>query len=184
MAAVLAPSLAAAVGELPLLQPTRDVSVVYRTTSDTPIGGVPAPHPDKIAFAYSAALGRMRIDAGSDDYAIVDRRADRTYVVLRKHRSYIVERAISAATPAFLLRETGRFVRAGEDIVAGFPCTVWQIDNQGWKATACVSGDGVLLRHIDKGTGFGTTTIEAISVVYAAQPDVLFEPPAGFRRLN
>ena len=182
----LAPALttSAAAGEHPLFAPARDVAVVYRLASDTPTGGVPAPRPDTMTFAYSARIGRMRVDAGVNDYTITDRGAGWTYVVLRAQRSYLVERADSAATPAFLLSENATYTRVGDDMVAGLPCTVWRIARQGWEAMGCVSSDGVILRHVSQISGGGTASIEAISVVYSVRPPALFEPPSGFQRLE
>ena len=175
---------AAASGDHPLYAPARDVVVVYRVTSDTATGGAPVPRPDRMTFAYSGQSGRMRLDTGEDTYTIIDRGADRLYLVSPARRTVWVQRAISSGTPEFLMRDGATYIWAGSATIAGLPCTVWRIRGDGREATGCVTPDGVVTRYVTDGAGLTQTSVEAISVVYETTPAARFEPPPGYQGLE
>jgi hypothetical protein len=182
--AVAVTACVAASGDHPPYVPTRDVVVVYRMVSDTAIGGIPVPQSDRITFAYSSQSGRMRVDTGEDDYTIIDRGADRLYVVSPARRAVRVQRAVSSGTPEFLMRDGATYKRAGSETIAGLPCTVWRIQRDEPEATSCVTLDGVVTRYVTNDPGLTHTSVEALSVVYVATPAVRFEPPPGYQGME
>ena len=71
--------------------------------------------------------------------------------------------------------------RAGEDRVAGEPCTVWQAGPAGRRTALCVTEDGVLLRSVTPLSWGGENRMEAVSVRYGPQDPARFRVPAGYR---
>ena len=83
-----------------------------------------------------------------------------------------------------MLNSSMRYVRQGQDSVAGVPCTVWSVSSAQVTGSACVTEDGVLLRGDGTAQNGGRTTLVASEVRYDYQPPGLFEPPAGYQKMD
>jgi hypothetical protein len=174
----LVPFWPAMAQERPPDVPTRDVSVTYQVQGGQPGGG-----PQTIRMTYKAAGDKMRIDEDHVESTIMDGSARRTLVLNNQQRIYFQvpydpEQERGAMPPGL------NFSRAGNDTVAGLPCTVWRAQQGSNSSTACLTADGVMLRTEEPGPGGAAQRMVATSVDYAPQPDGLFVPPAGYRRVQ
>lgn len=174
----LAPFWPAAAQDRPPDVPTRDVSVTYQIQGGQPGGG-----PQTIRMSYKVAGDKMRIDEGQVESTIMDGSAKRTLVLNNQQRTYFQvpfdpQQERGAMPPGLT------FTRAGNETVAGQPCTVWRAQEGSNSSTACLTGDGVMLRTEQPGPGNATQRMTATSVDYSPQSDGLFAPPAGFRRVQ
>jgi len=179
--AVIAWSGLAAAQEHPPLAPAKDVIVEYHFKA-APAG---APAQEGQSRISTAAEGkRLRIEgfvpAG---YMIVDRVNVRTIVVTDAQRQYIEMPFDPARSGPLMLRENMKFTRKGSDTIAGARCTVWDIQSEQGSGTACITDDGVLLRADTNGRN-GELQMTATSVKYGALADSLFQPPAGYQKMQ
>jgi hypothetical protein len=123
-------------------------------------------------------------------YLLVDRRAGRAFMVSEAGRAVLELPAGGAAAPGGGPRPyspDARFAREGSDRVAGTPCTVWRIEDQGVRVRACITADGVLLRARDMGGPGGDAAgadREAVRVDYGGQDPARFRPPPGFQTMR
>lgn len=84
----------------------------------------------------------------------------------------------------YLFNARMTYTHRGEARIAGQSCTEWDIKApQGRTAHACITTDGLVLRGEGNDPQYGSGRIEALSVIYAPQPDSLFRTPAGYQRL-
>jgi hypothetical protein len=175
-----APVWPAAAQDRPPDVPTRDVTATYRVE-----GGAPNSGPQTIKMSYKANGDRMRVDEDHVSYTIMDGTTKRTYMVSTPERSYMEAPFDPQAERGFVPPGL-KFSREGTDTVAGLPCTVWKAQMQNNTSTACITADGVMLRAEQGGGAPGEPAqrIVAVSVDYSPQPDSLFVPPAGFRRVQ
>ncbi len=152
--------------ERPALVPTRDVDVTYRSQpGDTPV---------EQRSRFSAAAQRTRLDLPTPGlFSIMDYRTSvLSLVSVADRRVLETKRAPGAA---------GGYVRRGEDVVAGLPCTEWEIrDSVGQPAITCVTADGVMLRARRGAQVLAVAT----RVAYGPQDGALFDVPAGFERVQ
>lgn len=175
----LAPVWPAAAQDRPPDVPTRDVTATYRIE-----GGAPNSGPQTIRMSYKADGDRMRVDEDHVDYTIMDGTTKRSYMVMSQNRTYMEQPFDPQAERGFIPPGL-KFSREGTDTVAGLPCTIWKAQMQNNSSTACITSDGVMLRaEQGGGPGGATQRIVAVSVDYSPQPDSLFVPPAGFKRVQ
>jgi hypothetical protein len=168
----LAWPLGAVAGEMPAVQPLRDVDVTYR---------VPVPGPGNVSLLqrlrWSAAQHAQRVDLPTSGQWMVLDFATHRMLLVRDAEHGVLD--LPAPPSAGQLGAGAGFTRQGADSVAGFACTDWQVtDTRGQQTLACYTADGVLLRA----TAGARILMQAISVTYAAQPADLFQPPAGYAR--
>jgi len=166
-------SASPALADQPLLRPSRDVDLTYRS---------PAPRGGEVEqrVRWLAAAQTMRIDpSGSGLHVIIDYVARRMSVVRDAARS-----VVDMTAPDSMAAMTGggtasSFVRRGEATVAGQACTEWQTqDREARPALVCITGDGVLLRAAAE----GQVVVSAVSVRYGPQDPVEFRVPADYAR--
>ena len=168
--------------EHPPYLPTRDVSVTYRIQADGMPGGE-GPH--NVKLSYLAATGRARIEqSDGPGYLIVDRAAGHAVMVMEPMQIYIDMPFDARTGSALLLNDRMRFTRAGSDRVAALPCTLWDVASDKTKARLCITDDGVILSGEGSDPIRGAGRMTATSVSYAALPAALFNPPAGFHRMD
>jgi len=174
----LAPFWPAMAQERPPDVPTRDVSVTYQIQGGQPGGG-----PQTIRMTYKVAGDKMRIDEDHVESTIMDGTTKRTLVLNNEQRTYF-------QVPYDPQQERGAmppglsFSRGGSQTVAGQACTIWRAQEGGNSSTACLTADGVMLSSEQPGEpGGAAQRMVATSVDYSAQPDSLFVPPAGYRRV-
>jgi hypothetical protein len=160
------PTAVAIADDRPALVPTRDVDVTYRSQP----GDVPVEQRSR----FSAAAQRTRLDLPTPGlFSIMDYRNSVLSLVSVGDRQ-VLETKRAAAAP-------GAYMRRGEDVVAGLPCTEWEMrDSVGQPAITCVTPDGVMLRARRGAQLLAVAT----SVVYAPQQAALFEVPPGFERVQ
>lgn len=162
--------------DAPLLIPTRDVAVTYRTEQGGRIL--------EQRMRWSAAARRMRVDPPTPGtFLLVDYAAHRMDVVRDAERSFIEMDAPATmpglGAPGLGAPGEGRYARGAEAAVAGIACTEWSTrDPQGREATVCVTSDGVLLRvSLD-----ARVLAAAVRIDYSPQDAALFRVPAGYAR--
>ena len=148
----------------PLLLPTRDVDVTYRSDQ----GGQLIEQRSR----FSAAAQRMRVDLPTPGlYTIMDYRSRRMLFVSDPDRAAI------ETQPGLPEQGPSAYTRHGQDRVAGLDCTDWQAPGPQTAATfACFTADGVMLRARQG----GRVLAQATRVAYAPQPAALFSAPPGY----
>jgi hypothetical protein len=173
----VAPGLAAA-DEHPPLAAARDATVLYRAQGPR----------DQAATSVCVHVsgGKLRVEPASlPGYVIVDRGADRVLMVMRQPHVYFETPARSDLVRDFLPSERMRFARKGSERVAGLSCTVWDVRApEGRTGSVCVTADGIVLRGQGHDPQYGSGSVEAVSVTYAPQPASLFQPPAGYLKMD
>ncbi len=159
----------------PPLKPTRDATVTYRTLGRD--AGVKS-----MRISQAAGLPVMRVEADQmPGYALVNREAGRTTVVMAEQKTYMDVAAERMPAQARQLPDKdSRYTRKGTDTVAGTKCNVWDYSNPRGAGTACITAEGILLRALG-GDGSG---IEATAISYTAMPTAAYYPPAGFQRMD
>jgi hypothetical protein len=180
IAGTLAASGAAQAQDHPVFLPTRDVAVTYQ------LSGGPGGPAQTTHMYYSAAANKLRIDTPGDaGFTILDRNAGQRIMVMNTERSYAAIPLDPGTESGFILNSTMTYRRQGPGSVAGIPCTNWSVSSPHATGQACVTNDGVLLSGSGhQADGGGDTSLVASNVDYAPQPTTLFEPPAGFRKLD
>ena len=179
--AVLAGATPALADDHPLIRPSRDVAVEYRST-----GGpqAPAMEPGKVVtMRFASKTGRIRIEgANGRGYAILDIDSGRMTMVMVEQHMYIEQPADPGMTAMFQARNTA-FTKTGTDTVAGVSCTTYEASINDRKGEVCLTGDGVLLRA-RSGEPDRHRELEAVKVTYGDQPDYMFEAPTGFQKMD
>lgn len=162
----------AAAQNVPRVQPSRDVDVVYAITG--PHGLLPQ------RLRWGVAQGVLRIDPPSPGlFAVIDIKAGRISTV-READHTVFETTMPAQSLPGVLPQ-GRFVRQDSASVAGLACTNWQTeDAAGQTVVACLTEDGVLLRAASP----ATTLLEAVEVTYGTLPEAVFRIPADYRKIT
>lgn len=175
--AVVTPGLAQA-SEHPPLTPTREATVLYRAQGPR--------DREPISVRVHVSGGKIRVEPASlPGYLIVDRDAGRVLVVMRQPHVYFETPAQSEMVRDFLPSERMRFTRKGSERVAGLSCTVWDVQApEGRSGQVCVTADGIVLRGQGRDPQYGSGSVEAVSVTYGPQSAGLFQPPAGYLRMD
>lgn len=167
-------TFAAAAQGRPRLEPTRDVTVTYRTTTA-------GQRESRLQGAFLVAERLLRVDLPDRGWGLYDRRSGRVRVVLEQLRAVMDVPGDELAAMGIPLDPgaDGRFVREGESRVAGFPCTNWRYEEGERSGLACLTADGVLLRGEGR-SGNQHGGIEAVEVRYGAQDPARFRLPQGY----
>ena len=178
LAVAIAPALAE---DRPLVRPSRDVTVEYRS-SGTPQGPA-AQTSHEVTMRFASKSGLIRIDGPNRrGYAILDINAGRMMVVMTERRMYMEQPAEPSMTAMFQAANTA-FTRTGTDTVAGVACTTDDARINDRRGHVCLTDDGVLLRARSDDPD-RRRELEAVTVTYGDQPAALFAPPAGFQKLD
>lgn len=164
----------------PVLKPQRDVMVEYRAS-----GSALGPAGDGTMIMYFGGKGaRMRIEPPNmQGYMIVEPDAGRATVVMPAQRVFMPLPNGGAGLPPMPVAGKGTYRQTGTDTISGLACTVFKTSGTSHDGQVCLTADGVLLRGVTVENGT-PQTMEAIKVTYAPQPASLFEPPAGFLKLD
>ncbi|MBK1662389.1 hypothetical protein [Paracraurococcus ruber] len=170
----------AAAQDRPSFQPARDVAIAYRVTAGPAAGR-------ELRMAWLAAARKLRVDLpGEAGWTVVDQAAQRVFLVLDQQR-VAVELPAGGGPGGFNLPlqppDSARFTRAGQERVAGLPCTLWRYADGPTQGEACITADGVMLRSRG-GQGERGGAVEAVAVDYAPQDAARFQPPAGYRTMQ
>ncbi|MGH7103157.1 MAG: hypothetical protein ACREFJ_12245 [Acetobacteraceae bacterium] len=165
----------------PPLTPTRDVAVTYQAKD--PQGAVKVVH-----MNFDAAGRRLHIDVvGLPGFQVIDRKAHVLISVLYSERMYI-ERPLPPEVGNLMDRSPNMHMTRGTTAtVAGHPCTDWSVPTgpNSPDLVACITADGVVLRAAPAGgPNGGAPDLEATEIVYGPQPESLFVPPSGFKRIE
>ncbi len=181
----LALVFAGGAGPSPPLLPQRDVTVTYVFAGTAlPSGGT-----RKARITYADDGQRVRIDyyrwaeAKQPFQTIIDDRiAKRLISANLETRTYTERPPAADDRPGVFLTASMRFTRKGAATVVGLGCTEWAMvaENAKDNGTACVTGDGVMLRLW--ATDPVQASITATEVHYGAAPAGSFAPPFGFER--
>ena len=177
----------------PKLHPTRDVEVEYRTTGMPRAPTAPA-NPDPNAGAGGALTmhfttkgNRLRIEGmNGRGYAIIDKDAGRMIMVMTERKMYIEMPRDMTGEPNVLEgleSANATFKKIGTEVVAGLNCTTYETSTSDHKGKICLTDDGVWLRAASDDPNH-RRELEAVKVTYTDQPASLFEPPAGFQKME
>jgi hypothetical protein len=172
-----APALAQ---DRPPLTPTRDVTVTYRITGDTPRGA-----PPPMTVSWQAATGTMRTDMpGGMGWMVADTRNGRAFMVMEQMRMVMdIPAAQAQAMSARAGSERATFRREGTATVAGLRCTIWAVQDGDNRGRTCVTDDGVVLRA--EGSSQGRSGgMEATQVTFAPQDPARFQRPQGYQTMQ
>lgn len=165
--------------ERPAVRPSDDVAVVYRVQGTNPNN---EPEARTVRMFWTGQGSRMRMEMeGQPGFALVDFVANRMTMVLITQQSYLQVPFDPQHAPGLDIPAGVTMTRSGTDRIAGTPCTLWDMRGQQGSGTACIAGDGLLLRV--SGLSGGAAALEAVSVSYGAQPASLFALPAGLHPL-
>lgn len=175
---VLAATPPAWADDRPLIRPTRDVAVEYRSG-----GGAQGQTGSVVMMRFASKTNRIRIDgAGGQGYAILDPDASRMTVVVPDKRTYF-ERPADPGMVAMFQGTNSAYRKTGTATVAGVACTTYDATINDRSGQVCLTNDGVLLRArtIDADRD---RQLEAVKVTYSEQPAPLFETPAGYQKTD
>jgi hypothetical protein len=165
----------------PLIHPSRDVAVDYRSSG---MAHGPADDPSAvITMRFSGQGSRIRIDGPhGHGYAILDVDGGRMTMVMTDKQMYMEAPANPGMLGMFQAKSTA-FRKTGTDTIAGVACTTYDATINDHEGQVCLTGDGVLLRARSKEPN-GQRELEAVKVTYADQPAELFSAPAGFKKME
>jgi hypothetical protein len=176
--AVAAPALAQ---NTPMIRPSRDVAVEYRS-SGAPQGPAAAPGA-VVTMRFTSKSDRIRIDGpGGRGYAILDTDAGVMTMVMQERHVYL-QRPADPGMIAMFKATNASFRKTGSDTIAGVGCTTYDATINDHTGQVCLTSDGVMLRARSADTD-RSRELEAVAVTYADQPAALFEIPAGFQKLE
>jgi hypothetical protein len=179
--AALAGTTPAWAQDRPLARPNRDVAVEYRS-SGVPQGPMTG-QGDLVTMRFNSRTSRIRMDGtGGRGYVILDTDAGRMTVVMTEQHMYMERPADPGMMAMFQARNTA-FRKIGTETVAGVACTLYDVTVNDRTGQVCLTDDGVLLRTHGNDPG-RDRSLEAVKVTYSEQPASLFEPPAGFQRMD
>ncbi len=168
--------------ERPQTQPTRDVTVEYKLQD---IDGATAPAHERVLKVYWAKNGAlMRIEFPDEQsYVLLNRDTRRMTIVLLDQNGYVEMPYDPARPTGFTVPTDLGLGRVGSEVIAGYPCSIWQTKVGQGNRALCITDDGVLLRSQDNGAQHHDD-LEATMVVYGPQPATVFAPPSGFKKLD
>jgi hypothetical protein len=177
------PPLAAVAQNVPALRPTHDVAVVYRAFGSPSSSGPEQVHTIRMAWGDRGQELRVEIDR-LRTVTLIDFRQQRVTMLVEPRRLALEFTLDPRLIPGFVVPADARIARAGTDTVAGQGCDVWNFTGSRGTGTACVTGDGLVLRAKGTMANAGTGRVEAVSVAYGPQPAALFAPPPDYRRMD
>jgi hypothetical protein len=163
----------------PPLVPTRDVAVTYNVQD--PQGQTRVVH-----MYFDAVDQRVHIDMSSQPgFLVIDHKANLVTMVNDASQSYMQLQAPPAMGELMFRSPDLHLVRQGTQTVAGQPCTVWAMSEDGQvRGDACITADGVVLSGRPADAPPGDAGITATAISYAPQPASLFAPPPGYKRVQ
>jgi hypothetical protein len=180
--AVTVATMPAMASDAPSLRPQRDAAITYRMTSDGEDPGAPRTRTVQVNVTGKGAL--VRIDPGGDrGYLIVDHDAHHMTMVMPARRS-VMEVPYDPTAGLLGRLQDSEFVRRGTARFIGFACTEYDVSGTRGHGTICVTDDGVLLHAKGVSPEGRNGEIAATELRYGDQPAALFQPPAGFKRLE
>jgi hypothetical protein len=160
----------------PRLVPARDVTVDYAVQ----LQGRP-----ELELRVQIRAGGQRLRITSPDLPttfLVNRQAETAVILLPFLRAYS-EIHIARFDPEVTLLHGAVFRRAARARLAGRACTEWRASSAQGEVTACITGDGVILRGNAVSAREGALgSVRALRVADGAPPGTAFEVPAGFTK--
>ena len=179
--ALLAVTAPARADNPPMIHPSRDVAVEYRSNG-TSQGPAAAPGA-AVTMRFSSKSGRIRIDGASGrGYAILDPDAGKMTMVMQERHMY-VERPADPGMISMFRATNQSFKKTGSDTIAGVACTIYAATFNEHSGQVCLTNDGVMLRARSADPD-RQRELEAVTVNYGDQPAALFEVPAGYQKLE
>ena len=174
------------IGALPAIRPTRDVAVEYQAQGRPGASGPAQSGLIRVFWGDRGARARVEM-AGMPTWGIINLARARMIVVFAQQHGYVELPLDPNSIPGLSIPPGTKMTRVGSATVAGFGCTVWQVRGPGDAGTACITEDGLVLQAQGHGQEHGLSgngTLRAVMVRYGPQPAALFEPPAGFTRID
>jgi hypothetical protein len=176
---------AVVVPETATAQPVTQPDAPYVTPAvDTDITYVLTPAQDGLAPAHQrmrwqAAGLKQRLDPEGGSVYMITTWKNRTLSVVDESRGRVSTMPMPGQQDLTLPGQhpaSGTYARVGQSVVAGEACQVWRtVDTEGHESDACYTADGILLQVVQQ----GRIMVRALTVSRAAQPDSVFEVPAG-----
>lgn len=166
--------------ERPVLPPTEDVAVTYKTDGAAAelIPGMP-PGPATMHLSWSAATQQLRTEIdGRPQYVLVNRAAHTAQLVDRGLRSAINLPLRPKDLDALTL-DGEDMTRQGEARYAGLACTNWAVRSSRGGGTVCLTPSGIPL-HASGEVNGRRGSFTATEVQREAQPLAQFTVPDGY----
>ncbi len=161
----------------PAIIPTADAAITYRL-SGSPGGGGAGGRLTELRMSFLAARQLVRLDAGPGSFIVADSRARSGFMVMEAQRM-VMDLPAGNNAAAALPRESAAYTREGTATIAGLPCTIWRVTDEGRTSRACLTADGLLLRAEGEGGA-----MEATAVSRAPLDPARFQRPAGFQSMQ
>jgi hypothetical protein len=184
--ALLAIAAPARADNAPMIHPSRDVAVEYRSGAAQPNGAQPgaAAEPGRVVtMRFSSKTDRIRIEGASGrGFVILDPGAGVMTMIMQEAHVY-AERPADPGMIAMFQATSASFKKTGSDTVAGVACTTYDATFNEHSGQICLTNDGVMLRARSADADH-QRELEAVTVTYAKQPADLFAVPAGFQKLD
>jgi hypothetical protein len=184
--ALLAVAGPARADNAPMIHPSRDVAVEYRSNRAPPNGAQQGPAAEAgrvVTMRFASKTGRIRIDGASGrGYAILDPAVGKMTMVMEERHLY-VERPADPGMLAMFKATNQSFRKTGSDTIAGVACTNYDATFNEHSGQVCLTNDGVMLRARSADAD-RQRELEAVTVNYADQPADLFDVPAGYQKLE
>jgi hypothetical protein len=164
----------AAHAAMPLLFPSRDVTVDYTVhpRDNAPLA---------VRVSIEAGGAHLRITSAELPTAfLVDRPAHTATILLPLLKLYATV-GIARFDPQETVLKHAQFQRHGQHHIAGHVCTDWTAFSAQGRAEACITEDGVILSGSAADAQGSLGAVQASTVMYGGLPPVLFRLPAGYR---
>ncbi len=175
---IVAVALPAQAQERPSVRPQQDVAVSYRVQQVGQQGEAVA---RTIQMYWTGQGSRLRLEVeGQPGFVLVDFATDRTTLVMPGQHLYAEMPFDPAHAPGLDIPPGVALTKGGVESVAGVRCTDWTMHGPQGGGTACITGDGVLLRVRGEAAS-QPSALEALSVAYGPQPAALFTVPPGLK---
>ena len=131
---------------------------------------------------WNSQMWRQRVDPeGASTVMLTDYRLHRLMVLDTTLKTSTVTEAPGESFSAPGTPAPGAWKQVGPATIAGEPCVIWEAADTDNKPTDfCYTADGLLLGA----TQSGRLVVQAASVNRASQPAELFDPPAGYHRID
>ncbi|ABI62865.1 putative secreted protein [Granulibacter bethesdensis CGDNIH1] len=181
MAGVLASFMAGgaclAAETAPLVIPSKNVQVLYDTVD-------PDGSRHQAMVTVLASAGKLRIETpNSKDYIIIDRKAGNGVMVIDGQKSVMPLPPGAAQSMTFEPPKNARFNKTGTEVIAGQPCTVYDVTEPNAQGSiVCLTADGVLLNAHERAQNGASLT--AVKVSYSNITPAYFDVPQEYRMMR
>lgn len=165
----------------PLTLPTRDVTIVYAADGQAR-DAIPGGIPGTVRVAWNAGRRALRVQPEGRNQALLLDLDPPSLKLVDAGLHSAMDLPVRARDLDPIKLQDAKLVRRGPAVVAGLPCTDYDVASRRGRGTVCLTDDGVALRAVGDVDGrHGSFT--ALSVAYAPLPPAMFDVPRDYMRL-